>query len=337
MVMASRLKILRHDCSQFRRSLKQVYEPFVLRSTANLLIVESGLLNKTKHHTRVVQKHGGNQERFPFSQKFRNFQNGGEWYRNFLRKFQKILKQLNFRKANHSTEKSRRKVKWNGASRQEISENIGIPQKIQSSLSDGNSSNLPRDQFPGWSHIRDLNMCRFRHQVAGLFPGSFGEKQGFFPPTFLEHHRWQIIPSVTSRKACLPLSLLCPSSIVVQIILLSGQTMARIGVSLVLLPANRGQPRQCTMLNAILSNGAVGGGGINSVHVLFATGNFQKCKRNFWWNGNRQAFPQISGYFLGDTSLDVSKILRKYHDIQNIKVSFLCNTGLKTQNFIKNI
>ena len=145
MVMASRLKILRHDCSQFRRSLKQVYEPFVLRSTANLLIVESGLLNKTKHHTRVVQKHGGNQERFPFSQKFRNFQNGAEWYRNFLRKFLEILKLLNFRKANHSTEKSRRKVKWNGASRQEISENIGIPQKIQSSLSDGNSSNLPRD------------------------------------------------------------------------------------------------------------------------------------------------------------------------------------------------
>ena len=47
----------------------------------------------------------------------------------FLQRFQKILKLLNFRIANHSNENSRNsgtKIKWNGNSRKEIFENQGI-------------------------------------------------------------------------------------------------------------------------------------------------------------------------------------------------------------------
>ena len=49
---------------------------------------------------------------------------------NSWEKFQKIRKLLNFRKANHSTENSGMKVKWNGNFQGKIFENLGIPHEV---------------------------------------------------------------------------------------------------------------------------------------------------------------------------------------------------------------
>ena len=47
-----------------------------------------------------------------------------------IRKFQKIRKLLNFRKANHSTENSGMRVKRNGNFQEKLFENLGIPHVV---------------------------------------------------------------------------------------------------------------------------------------------------------------------------------------------------------------
>jgi len=71
--------------------------------------------------------------RFPFDQKFQNFETGTNGTEISWDKFQKIRKLLNFRKANHSTENSGNsgmKIKWNRNFQEEMFENLGIAHEV---------------------------------------------------------------------------------------------------------------------------------------------------------------------------------------------------------------